>query len=60
MAKTLIEKGADVTLQDSHGKNVMEYAKKAKFPELTQYLTTEFKKVKEIGKSNDPSQEQLP
>jgi hypothetical protein len=39
MCKTLIEKGADITHMDIHQKSAAEYAKKAKFTEVSEYLS---------------------
>ena len=39
MTKLLLEKGADLTYVDSTNKTVVEYAKKAKFLELAEYLS---------------------
>ena len=39
MTKLLLEKGADLSIVDSTNKNVIEYAKKAKFIELSDFLT---------------------
>ncbi len=52
MAMKLIEKGADVTMTDSSNKTAVEYAKKAKFNEVADYLAGELRKIKEVSKSN--------
>jgi ankyrin repeat protein len=38
MAALLIEKGADVTVTDSSNKTVVDYAKKAKFFDVADFL----------------------
>jgi ankyrin repeat protein len=38
MCKILLEKGSDITHLDNNGKNVVEYAKKAKFIETAEFL----------------------
>jgi hypothetical protein len=38
MCQLLIEKGADITILDMSNKTVVEYAKKAKFLEVADYL----------------------
>ena len=50
MCKLLIEKGADLTLLDMANKTVVEYAKKAKYHELADFLSGELKKVRELNK----------
>jgi len=55
MCKALIEKGSDVNHLDSNSKAAVEYAKKFKFQEVADYLTSEAKKVKEINKINSQS-----
>lgn len=55
MCKALIEKGCDVNHLDSNNKTAVEYAKKFKFQEVVDYLTTESKKLKEISKMNNAS-----
>lgn len=52
MAMKLIEKGADVTMTDATNKTAVEYAKKAKFNEVADYLAGELRKIKEVSKSN--------
>lgn len=55
MCKLLIDKGTDITLLDLSNKTVVEYAKKAKFTELAEYLSSELKKVREANKAaEDP------
>jgi hypothetical protein len=39
MCKILVEKGADVSHIDTTHKNSLEYAKKAKFQEVVDFLT---------------------
>ena len=55
MCKLIVEKGADITHQDKSGKGPVEYAKKAKFNEVADYLSGELKKVRDSMKSDDPS-----
>ena len=53
MTKLLLEKGADLTDVDSSNKTVVEYAKKAKFLELAEYLGNELKKLKDQNKATN-------
>ena len=50
MVKILIEKGLDPTIHDNHGKLATEYARKAKFTEIADYLAAEVKKIKDTNK----------
>lgn len=50
MATLLLERGADITLLDSYNKSAVEYARKAKFVELADFLNAELKRVKDLGK----------
>lgn len=61
MCKLLIEKGADLTHLDSNGKMAIEYAKKAKFMDVADYLGAELKKIREqsrVGNSHNQSPEE--
>ena len=46
MCKLLVEKGADVTVVNNQGKNVVEIAKKNKHQELIDFLSSETKRIK--------------
>ena len=46
MCKLLLEKGADICHLDSSNKSAIEYAKRAKFNETAEFLSTELKRVK--------------
>lgn len=56
MCKALIERGADVTHTDNQGKTAIQYARKAKFNEVADYLSAELKRIKEVNKMNALSQ----
>lgn len=47
MCKALIEKGCDPTHHDSHNKTAVEYARRARYHEVTEYLSAEVKRAKE-------------
>lgn len=47
ICRLLIERGANPLHLDSHGKNAVEYARKAKFLETAEFLNNEARKVKE-------------
>jgi hypothetical protein len=49
LCKLLIEKGADVTHLDSLGKTAVEYARKAKFVDVAEYLNNELRRSKDEG-----------
>ena len=53
MTKLLIEKGADIAHLDSTNKTVLDFAKKAKVPQITDYLNAEFRKIKDFSKSSN-------
>lgn len=55
MATLLIEKGADITITDSSNKTAVDYAKKAKFTDVAEFLSNEYKKYKDF---NRPSAEE--
>ena len=46
MCKLLVEKGADVTVVNNQGKNVVEIAKKNKQQELIDLFSSETKRIK--------------
>jgi ankyrin repeat protein len=48
MCKALIERGCDVTHHDSHNKTAVEYARRARYHEVTEYLANEVKKAREL------------
>lgn len=50
MTKCLIEKGADVSHVDSNGKSAIDFAKKSKFHEVAEYLSGEYKRIKDVNK----------
>ena len=54
MASLLLERGADITLLDSYNKTAVEYARKAKFMELADFLNAQLKKIKDASKSEEP------
>lgn len=43
MCKLLLEKGADITHHDSSRKTAVEYAKRAKYIDVAEYLDKELK-----------------
>jgi ankyrin repeat protein len=49
LCKMLIEKGADVNHLDNSGKTAVEYARKAKFMDVAEYLNNELKRTKDEG-----------
>lgn len=51
MAALLVEKGADVTVTDSSNKTVVDYAKKAKFSDVADYLANQLKKYRDVKPS---------
>lgn len=51
MCKALVEKGCDINHVDSYNKTAIEYARKSKFQEVVDYLSSESKKLKEMSKS---------
>ncbi len=54
MASLLLSRGADIGFLDANNKTAVEYARKAKFYELGDFLNAELKRVKEVSKSEEP------
>lgn len=46
MCKALIERGCDPTVHDTHNKTAVEYARRARYHEVTDYLVAEVKKAR--------------
>lgn len=53
MCKALIAKGCDPMIQDSNHKNALEYARRAREHEVSEYLSAEIKKIKDKEKEKE-------
>lgn len=53
--KVLIEKGADVSHTDSNGKTAVEFARKAKYTEVADFLGGELRRMRDVGKFSHQS-----
>lgn len=60
MASLLLSRGADIGFLDANNKTAVEYARKAKFYELGDFLNAELKRVKEVSKSEEPEKKSIP
>lgn len=56
MCKALVERGCDVSVQNSMGKTAADVAKKCKFNEISDYLFYELRKLKGDVKGNSANE----
>lgn len=47
MCKLLVENGCDVSHHDAHNKTAVEYARRARYHEVTEFLAAQTKKAKD-------------
>lgn len=53
--RALLEKGADVAHTDNNGKTAVEFARKAKYTEVADFLAGELRRVREVNKFSHQS-----